>query len=244
MDIPIHHRWDLSRDRARQIQASIASEIVFEDQFSEIGTVAGIHIGYGRTRSGAITGRASVVVVSLPDLEVLEQHHVRRQVTFPHMPDLLSFREVPLALAGLGLLAEAPDLLMVESASRCSPNILSVSGHLGVLLDLPAVCCANISSRQPSTALPETTGSWLRNQYGSERATATLRTRAGYTPMQIAPGHRVSLESAVSLVMQCTRGFRVPEPLRLARQLTDQWVHSDENHGAPAAPWAGTPVLC
>jgi deoxyribonuclease V len=46
---------------------------------------------------------------------------------------------------------------------------------------------------------------------------AAVRTRKGVKPIFVSVGHRVSLASAVALVMQCTlRGRRLPEPTRLA----------------------------
>ena len=38
-------------------------------------------------------------------------------------------------------------------------------------------------------------------------------------PIYASPGHRVSLETAASLVLQCTRGYRLPEPTHLADRL-------------------------
>ena len=49
-----------------------------------------------------------------------------------------------------------------------------------------------------------------------------LRTRQGSRPVYVSTGHRVSLETAVNLVMRCTRGFRLPEPIRLAGRLADR----------------------
>jgi deoxyribonuclease V len=43
-----------------------------------------------------------------------------------------------------------------------------------------------------------------------------LRTRASVRPIYVTIGHRVSLESAVSIVRQCLDGFRIPKPTREA----------------------------
>jgi deoxyribonuclease V len=43
-----------------------------------------------------------------------------------------------------------------------------------------------------------------------------LRTRHGVRPIYVSTGHRVSIDSAVGLVKQCTDGFRIPKPTREA----------------------------
>jgi deoxyribonuclease V len=48
---------------------------------------------------------------------------------------------------------------------------------------------------------------------------AVLRSRAGVKPIYVSRGHRISLETAVSLVMQCTTRYRLPETTRLADRL-------------------------
>jgi deoxyribonuclease V len=45
---------------------------------------------------------------------------------------------------------------------------------------------------------------------------AVLRSRAGVKPIYVSCGHRVSLETAVDLVMRCTTRYRLPETTRWA----------------------------
>lgn len=43
--------------------------------------------------------------------------------------------------------------------------------------------------------------------------------RRGVSPLYISTGHRVSLESAIALVLACTPRYRLPETTRQARRL-------------------------
>jgi deoxyinosine 3'endonuclease (endonuclease V) len=43
-----------------------------------------------------------------------------------------------------------------------------------------------------------------------------LRTKKNCNPLIISPGHKISLESAVTLVMSCFKKYRLPEPTRHA----------------------------
>ena len=84
----LDHGRNLSRDAARRLQITLATEILREDDRPDIRSVAGVQIGYPRTTSGAVTGQAVVVALSLPEFEVVEQHVVIRSVTFPYIREL------------------------------------------------------------------------------------------------------------------------------------------------------------
>ncbi len=45
---------------------------------------------------------------------------------------------------------------------------------------------------------------------------AVLRTKENSSPLFISVGHKVDLETAVHWALACCRGYRIPEPLRLA----------------------------
>jgi deoxyribonuclease V len=47
-----------------------------------------------------------------------------------------------------------------------------------------------------------------------------LRTRRGVKPVYVSIGHRVSLETAVTLAMALTTRYRLPEPTRRADRLS------------------------
>jgi deoxyribonuclease V len=46
-----------------------------------------------------------------------------------------------------------------------------------------------------------------------------LRTRPGVKPLYISPGHRISLDTAIQLVMACCTRYRLPETTRHAHRL-------------------------
>ena len=104
----LDHDWNLSWDEARRIQETLAVQVTRDDDFGTIRTVAGIDLAYPRTATGVVTGRAAVVVLAFPSMEVVEERVVTRPVTFPYIPGLLSFREAPIALAALQQLRTQP----------------------------------------------------------------------------------------------------------------------------------------
>jgi deoxyribonuclease V len=213
--------WNMSLDEARAVQATLARQVSLSDDFDEIRTIAGIHLGYPRTDSGVVIGRAAVVVLSFPDLTIVEERLEHRSVTFPRVPDLLSFREAPLALAALGQLQAQPDLLIVNGHGRADHGRLGIASHLGVLLNIPAIGCAATRSVGQADEPGDAPGDRSPLREDDEVIGTALRTRAGSRPMYVSPGHRIAPETAADLVMQCTRGFRFPEPTRLAGRLAN-----------------------
>lgn len=219
MDVSLDHDWNLSWDEARRVQARLAGQVSRTDDFGPIRTVAGVDLAYPRSATDVATGRAAVVVLAFPELEVVEEHLVTRPVTFPYIPGLLSFREAPIALAALRELRSRPDLLFVDGHGIAHPRRLGIASHLGVLLDLPTIGVAKsilVGRAAEPGPLP---GDAAPLVHGDERIGTAIRTRPKSKPIYVSPGHGVSVETAASLAMQCTRGYRLPEPTRLADRL-------------------------
>jgi deoxyribonuclease V len=213
------HGWDLSRDDARRLQQALATEVSLEDDLPDLRLIAGVHLGYPRTASGAVIGRAAVVVVRLGDLGVVEQHIVFRSVTFPNIAGYQSFREAPLALAALEALTEQPDLLLVDGHGVAHPKRFGVASHLGVVLDLPTIGCSTSLPMGVALEPAAQAGAWSPLTDGAEVIGAAVCTRPGSRPVYVSSGHRISLASAIQIVLDTTRGYRQPEPLRLAVRL-------------------------
>ena len=214
----IEHRWDLTPAEAQALQRQLAGRVIREDRFGEIRTVAGLDLGFP-TAAGGTVGRAALVVLSLPELEIVERQVVERPVAFPYVPGLLSFRESPVALAAFEALSRRPDLVIVDGQGLAHPRRFGIACHLGVLLDLPTIGCAKsilVGRAAEPGPLP---GDWTPLVDRGEIIGAAVRTRPKTKPLYISIGHRVSLETAIDLVLRCGRGYRLPEPTRLADQL-------------------------
>ncbi len=88
MKIKFLHDWNLSPQQAIEIQKQLRYEVEPQDQFDEpIKTVAGIDLGYDVKND---TSRAVVVVLSFPELELLETSEAHLPIQFPYVPGLLS----------------------------------------------------------------------------------------------------------------------------------------------------------
>ena len=216
MKIDIPDTWPVDAKGAIAVQNRLRDQVIISDQFETITTVAGVDAGF--EQNGTVI-RAAVVVLQLPELTLLEQAIAYRPTTFPYVPSLLSFREMPTVLDALAQLTLEPDLILCDGAGIAHPRRLGIASHLGVLIDKPTVGVAK--SRLLGTheeLLPEK-GAWVPLMDRGERIGAVIRSRTGTKPLFVSAGHRISLETAVDYVMQCTPKYRLPETTRLADRL-------------------------
>ncbi len=218
MTTPLHE-WNLSQEEAIALQRELMQRIVREDQLDEVRLVAGVDMAINENNGKA---RAAVVLLSFPDLEVIERHIYEEPIRMPYVPGLLSFREAPCVLGAFALLRQRPQLVMVDGAGIAHPRRLGIASHLGLWLDLPTIGCAKslLTGRYAASALGEDAGSWVPLTDKGETIGAVVRTRTRVNPLFISLGHRISLATSIDYVLKCGRGYRLPEPTRLADKLS------------------------
>lgn len=210
-------RWDVSPKEAVFEQMRLRERVSLEDGFGDINRVAGVDVSVGR---GSKEGRCGVVTLSFPDLEVLETRVHNALITFPYVPGLLAFREMPILLETWPMLQMTPDIVFVDGHGYAHPRRCGFACCVGLALDVPAIGCAKsrLIGSYDEPGLEAGSVSPLVAEDG-DRIGDVARTRAGVKPVFVSPGHRVSFESAARLALACTRGHRIPEPTRLAHLL-------------------------
>jgi deoxyribonuclease V len=207
------HSWQLTTTQAIDLQLKLASQVSRTNEVVSPRFIAGVDISVDRVRDEA---RGAVVVLSYPELKVVETQVVDGRVEFPYLPGLLSFREAPLTLAAFERLETTPDLVLFDGQGIAHPRRLGLAAHLGLFLDMPTIGCAKsrlCGSHQIPGLEP---GGCAELVDGGETIGAVLRTKPGVKPVFVSIGHKISLESAIYWVMRCCRGYRLPEPTRLA----------------------------
>jgi len=212
-------RWDLTPKEAVAVQRQAAAAVERADRFGPLRTVCGIDVAYGVRGRGGIA-RAAAVLLDLATLAVLAESVVQIPAAFPYVPGLLTFREAPAAIAAIEALPVRPDVLMCDGQGIAHPRRCGVASHLGLALDLPSVGAAKSRLCGTHADPPAEAGRWTPLLDGDEIIGACLRTKTLVRPLFISGGHRVSLATAVALVLQCTNRRRLPEPTRLADRLS------------------------
>lgn len=201
---------------ARSAQVALAARVVRREAHGPVRRLGGVDISSIRF-DPANRIFAAVVVLSWPELQVIETAAAEAVATMPYIPGFLGFREIPALLAAWDRLAVKPDLVMVDGHGIAHPRGLGIAAHLGVALDVPAIGVAKSPLvGKPEAPLGEEAGAETPLVWKGERLGTMLRTRRRANPLYVSIGHRVSLEGAVDWVRRAGTGYRLPEPTRQA----------------------------
>jgi deoxyribonuclease V len=216
------HRWDLTPAEAIALQKQLASEVIAKGSPKNVRFVAGADVAFpGRTRGWAGgLARAAVVLMSYPELKVVEQHVIETPVAFPYVPGLLSFRELPAISLSLERLRARPDLLLAEGQGVAHPRRFGFASHLGLLAGIPTIGCAKsrLCGEESQPALERGSTSTLIDR--GERIGLLTRTKTAVKPMYISVGHMIGLDAAAEWALRLAPTHRLPEPVRLADRLS------------------------
>ncbi|MBI4547596.1 MAG: deoxyribonuclease V [Ignavibacteriae bacterium] len=212
------HSWNVTPAQAIAIQKELCSKIIVEKLSKPIHTIAGCDISFDK---GSDVVYAGVVVLQLPELVEIAHSTAVTRVKFPYIPGLLSFRESPAVLEAWEGLTVAPDALMIDGQGLAHPRRFGIACHLGLLLDLPTIGCAKSLLIGKYEEPPQEAGSYSPLIDKDETIGVALRTEDNVSPVFVSVGHRIALDDAIRVVMQCTKGYRIPEPTRQAHLLVN-----------------------
>lgn len=250
---PVHfqlrHPWNLPYAEAVALQNELRRQVRTDEPLdvARLATVAGADVAYEprrhvrRGRSQEPTARfvAAVVVMSLPELEVIETAVAAEETSFPYIPGLLSFREGPALEQAFARLTARPGAILFDGQGVAHPRGLGLAAHLGLLLGCPSVGCAKsrlygFTRGEPGPRRGNRRVILAPNDAGrgstfggsspfepGERIGTLLRTRDGTKPVWVSCGHRIDLASAERLVLRTTVRYRLSEPIRAAHRLVN-----------------------
>lgn len=234
MRIKYLHTWNFSAKEAVNLQKKLAANVKFTPLKKPPKLIAGLDCAFTKDNKRII---AAVVVIKLPDFELIEQKTAVRKLTFPYVPGLLSFREAPACIAAAAKLKNTPDLFLVDGQGIAHPRRLGLAAHLGLFLDKPTVGCAKsrlVGSYKPpppqkaAYTLLEDKLSTSRISPAVQQTTdqqaigAVVRTRTNVKPVFVSVGNRCLLQDAINITLACATKYRLPEPVRLAHQLVSR----------------------
>ncbi len=207
------HGWRVGVSEAMAIQVKLASQVSPVGAAISPHLIAGVDISVERAR-GMATGAA--VVLSYPELKLVETSVVTGRIEFPYVPGLLSFREAPLILAACERLKLTPDIILVDGQGLAHPRRMGLACHLGLFLNTPTIGCAKSRLCGHHEEPGSEPGSYAEVVDRGEVIGVALRTRPEVKPVYVSVGHKVDLPTAMHWVLACCRGYRLPEPTRYA----------------------------
>ncbi|MER7175150.1 endonuclease V [Streptomyces mesophilus] len=211
--------WPTTEAQARAVQDELRARVVPAEDGPPPpgqGLVAGVDVAYDDERDVVV---AAAVVLDAATLEVAEEATAVCRISFPYVPGLLAFRELPAVLAALEALATPPGLVVCDGYGLAHPRRFGLAAHLGVLTGLPAIGVAKnpftFSYEEPAAVR----GSVAALVDGSEEVGRAVRTQDGVKPVFVSVGHRVSLDNACAHTLELSPRYRLPETTRHADSL-------------------------
>ncbi|WP_419175099.1 deoxyribonuclease V [Desulfosediminicola sp.] len=207
----------ISPKEAVRLQRELQQQVIVKDQFDTIELVAGVDVGFDKASN---RGRAAVAVLRYDDLTLVESAVAESELTFPYVPGLLSFRELPVVLKALEHLSVWPDIFLCDGQGIAHPRRFGIACHLGCITGIPALGVGKSRLCGSHEEVGEEKGSLVELRDGDEVIGAVVRTRRGVKPIYVSPGHKISLETAIKVVLKCVTKYKLPETTRSAHALS------------------------
>jgi len=213
--LPIKLDTRFSVEKAHAMQLSLSKRVIRRDMLPKtICYVAGVDTAYN---AGMSIGAA--VVFDYNSLSVVESKKARVKTSFPYIPTLLSFRELPPTLAAIKKLKTQPDVFLVDGQGIAHPYRLGFASHLGLVLNKPTIGVAK-------SLLCGKVGSFNRGGWApitdKDEVIGAAIAQKGEKPVYVSVGHMVSLKKAIQIVKHCTKLHRIPEPIRVAHVVANE----------------------
>jgi deoxyribonuclease V len=220
--LPPLHSWNVSVEEAIRIQEALKDRIILKNTISKVTTIGGADAAY--SKNGNLLFGA-IVVLSFPEMEVLDSATAEGKTLFPYIPGLLSFREGPILVKAFQKLRLKPDIVIFDGQGIAHPRGMGLASHMGLWLNLPSIGCAKTPLFGEFVLPGNHKGSseWIRRK--GKKVGAVLRTRDNIKPLFISPGHGVDFVTSNQIILDSCNRFRYPEPLRKAHQLAQSMLH-------------------
>jgi deoxyribonuclease V len=209
--------WPETATEAIALQQQLRHHVRLENDGVDVELIAGVDVSF-RPATNMVYG--VIVLMQRAMLLPLEVVTAELPATFPYVPGLLSFREIPVLLAAMEKLTTLPDLLMVDGMGIAHPRRFGIAAHLGVLCDLPAIGVGKSRLCGKYEPLGDEKGATSALMDKGEHIGTVLRSKQGCNPLFISPGHRIDHETALAVTLNCLSRYRLPEPTRVADKLS------------------------
>ncbi len=218
MEIAFNHSWDLSPSEAIKLQKILAQKV----EICELNSpryICGIDCAPSSDKTYYF---AAAVIWDILNRQMLEYHIAKAELTFPYIPGLLSFREIPAIIEVIKKIQQTPDIIMVDGHGIAHPRGFGIASHVGVLTDKPTFGCGKslLFGKYNEPGQEKGSISLLMNK--NIVIGHVIRTRSNVKPVIVSVGHKTNLKAISELTLKCSGKFRLPEPTRLADLLVAQ----------------------
>jgi len=199
---------------AKRLQGCLARRVDVSTPIpNKIRVVAGVDCAFPQRGEHV---RAAAVLMTWPELTVMDEAIAEQPTPFPYIPGLLSFRELAAVRAALAGLRNTPDLILCDGQGIAHPRRLGIAAHLGITTGIPTVGVAKSRLVGEYEEPARERGSTRALMDGAERIGTVIRTRDRVKPLFVSPGHGIDHGGSVKWTLACCTRYRLPEPVRAA----------------------------
>ena len=251
-----NHSWNVTPKEAIEIQKRLRDQVRIESFEAVHGPIDGIRYIAAADVSMNLysnTVYAGFVILSWPDLRLVDHEVVKATTKFPYVPGLLSFREIPALMeawqrllnkqkrnVAAGRPVHKPELIIVDGMGIAHPRRIGIASHLGVMLDIPTIGSAKSLltgvHAEPGNEASDFAYLYEKNSMNKandekEVIGAVMRTKRNVKPIYVSPGHRINLTESMRIISACIRRHRLPDPIRAAHDMVNAYRKGEMGEG-------------
>jgi len=220
MDYQNLHPWNVTPKEAMKIQMDLIEHMELYDSFNEIRIIAGADVSFDKNKNESYGG---VITYSFPELKEIERKGVMKEITFPYIPGLLTFREAPVLLDAFASLKTEPDIIMFDAQGLAHFRRMGLATHMGILLNKPTIGCAKSRLIGSFDEPGKEVGCYSYLVDRGETVGVVLRTKKHVHPIFVSQGNKISLKTCIEVLLGCVDGYRIPKPTREADRFVAQF---------------------
>lgn len=220
MEIRAPHDWPSAPEQALAFQHACMSQVSLTGNNRPPKLIAAVDTAYGYKGERIY---ASAIVMKFDSLTEVEKRSAGGPVSFPYIPGLFYFREGPVMIKALSMLRHDPDLIIVHGHGVAHPRKCGSASHIGLTFDKTTIGCARRLLAGNHSPVAAEHGSSQPIHIGREEVGLAYRSKDNVKPIFISPGHRCDLDFAREVIVGSLRGFRLPEPQRVAHLYANKY---------------------
>lgn len=211
---------------AIQLQQCLREKVkLIHLNLNQIKRIAAVDVSYDQKNK---TAKAGVCVFDIEKKEVIDTSFAKTRISFPYIPGLLAFREIPAVLEALGKMDVEADIIICDGHGILHPRGFGLASHLGVFLGVPSMGIAKNKlygvETEEKIFFLDLEITFIRHPKKGEVLGAAVRKvlKSGRVlkPVYVSPGHLIDLESALNLYKIISGSHRLPKIMRIADKIS------------------------
>jgi deoxyribonuclease V len=206
--------FPLKNLRAEQIKLS--KEVILQDDFKKIDTVAGIDIAYPKNEFEEACG--ACIVIDYKTKEIIDRKTIFWETNFPYISTYLFYREFPMIRELVNILKYEPTVFMFDGNGILHPYGIGLATQAGIELNKSSIGVAK------SKLYGDIEGNNVKID-GTKKGFTYFSSEKIKRPIYVSPGNKISFETTYRIVKKLSK-FKIPEPLRQAHILAKKTLHS------------------